>query len=197
MTRFWKIPFWVIFDHFWSFSLKSDFSVKIPQTIPQGALLLCQISQKTNVLIPTKLTLLKRQKGETEGWRKDGQKDRQKDRLKDRQTLTNPDKPSSHHCGSNKTFAYICQGINHLHQSIIFYYDFECIIKQVQLSGQNLKVKDTEKDVGLKLMHYCQHAKNCSIHKLIFTIKQILQFCELKCHAHFWPHPPKDHWSNI
>ena len=25
---------------------------------------------------------------------------------------------------------------------------------------QHLKVKDTEKDVGLKSLHYCQHAKN-------------------------------------
>ena len=27
-------------------------------------------------------------------------------------------------------------------------------------SGRHLKVKDAEKDVGLKLLHYCQHAKN-------------------------------------
>ena len=49
---------------FWSFLSKPNFSVKIPQTIPQGTLIPCQISQKTNVQIPQKLTLLKRQKDE-------------------------------------------------------------------------------------------------------------------------------------
>ena len=39
--------------------------------------------------------------------------------------------------------------------------------------------------------------KICSIHKLIPTLKQILQFSELKSHAHFWPRPPKNHWSNF
>ena len=55
----------------------------------------------------------KKTDGQTEGWMKDGQNDEQKDKLKDRQTLTNPDKPSSHGWGSNKTFAYICHCINH------------------------------------------------------------------------------------
>ena len=42
----WKISF---LGHFWSFLPKPDFSVKIPQAIPQGALIPCQTSQKTNV----------------------------------------------------------------------------------------------------------------------------------------------------
>ena len=48
----------------------------------------------------------------TEG-RTEGQKDGWKDGLEVTQTLTNPDKPSSYGWGSNKTFAYICQEINH------------------------------------------------------------------------------------
>ena len=44
-----------------------------------------------------------------------------------------------------------------LYQSIIFYYDFECMIKQVQLQWTKSKVKDTE-NIGLK--SYCLHAKN-------------------------------------
>ena len=55
----------------------------------------------------------KKTDGQTEGWMKDGQNDEQKDKLKDRQTLTNADKLSDHGRGSNKTFAYICQCINH------------------------------------------------------------------------------------
>ena len=55
---------------FWSFLPKLDFSVKIPQTIPQGALIPSQISQKNNLQIPRKLKLLKRQKGK----QKDGGK---------------------------------------------------------------------------------------------------------------------------
>ena len=53
MTKFLKIAekshFGAIFDHFWSFLPKPNFPVKIPQTIPQGALIPFQISQKTNV----------------------------------------------------------------------------------------------------------------------------------------------------
>ena len=53
MTKFFKIveknPFWVILDHFVVIFVQTRFSVKIPKTIPQGALILCQISQKTNV----------------------------------------------------------------------------------------------------------------------------------------------------
>ena len=47
----------------------------------------------------------KKTEGQTEGWRKDRQKDGRKDGRNDRQTLTNPDRPSSHDWGSNKTFA--------------------------------------------------------------------------------------------
>ena len=47
----------------------------------------------------------KKTEGRTEGWRKDRQKDGWKDGRNDRQTLTNPDRPSSHDWGSNKTFA--------------------------------------------------------------------------------------------
>ena len=46
----------------------------------------------------------------TEGWmerRTEGQRD-----------PTNPDKPSRQDWGSNKTFAYIFQGINHITQSL-------------------------------------------------------------------------------
>ena len=35
-----------------------------------------------------------------------------------------------------------------------------------------------------------------SIHKFILIL-QISGFCELKGHAHFWPQPPKNHWSNF
>ena len=68
------------FDQFWSFLPKPDFSVKIPQTIPQGALIPCQISQKTNEQIPIKLTLLKRQKGkQKDGGKMDSRMDRKTD----------------------------------------------------------------------------------------------------------------------
>ena len=56
--------------------------------------------------------------GRTEGWRKDGQKDGRKDGLEDRETITTPDKPFGHDYYSNKTFAYICKGINHISQSL-------------------------------------------------------------------------------
>ena len=45
---------------------------------------------------------------------------------------------------------------------------------------QHLKVKDIEKDVGLKSLHYFNMQKICSIHTLTLTVKQILRFCELK-----------------
>ena len=52
MTKVFKLVekshFGVIFDHF-LFLPKPDFSVKIPQTVLEGALIPCQISQKTNV----------------------------------------------------------------------------------------------------------------------------------------------------
>ena len=89
---------------FWSFLPKPDFSVKTPQTIPQGALIPCQISQKLMCKFQQNLQS-KKTEGRTEGWRKDRQKDGRKDGRNNRQTLTNPDRPSSHDWGSNKTFA--------------------------------------------------------------------------------------------
>ena len=83
----WKIPF---FGHFWPFyghfRPNQKFSVKIRQRVRQGALIPCQISQKANASIPTKLTLLKRQNGE----QKDGGK---MDRRMDGKTDWRIDRP--------------------------------------------------------------------------------------------------------
>ena len=63
--------------------------------------------------------------------------------------------------------------------------------------GHHLKVKGTEKNAGLKLLHYCQHAKNLlnswthSYNKADFTILWTKRSCP------FWPRPPKNHWSNF
>ena len=117
MTKFLKIVekshFWVIFDHFLVIFAQTRFFYKNSKNNSTGSPNpMLNITKNWCVNSNNTYTFEKKEQ-QTEGWRKDGQKDGWKDGLKDRQTLTNPDRPSSHDWGSNKTFAYICQGINH------------------------------------------------------------------------------------
>ena len=60
----------------------------------------------------------------------------------------------------------------------------------------HLKVKNIEYNVGLT-NNYCitvSVQKVSWIHKLI---QQILGFHKLNDYTHFWPGPPKNHWSNF
>ena len=122
MTKFLKIVkkshFCAIFDHsLVIFAQTRPFCKNFTKNFTESPNLLPNITK--NKCVNSKKTYTSEEtEGRTEGWRKDGQKDGWKDGLKDRETLTNPDKPSSHDWGSNKTFAYICQGINHITQSL-------------------------------------------------------------------------------
>ena len=117
MTKVLKIVkkshFGVIFDHILAIFTQTRFFCKNSTNNSTGSPNPMPNITKNQFVNSNKTSNSEKTEGQTEGWRKNGQKDGQKDRLKARQTLTNPNKPSSHDWGSNKRFTYICQGINH------------------------------------------------------------------------------------
>ena len=77
------------------------------------------------------------------------------------QTDPNLYEPSDHGWESNKTFAYICLGDSIITSVSVFYFDFECMIKQVQLQWTTFKCQRYKGCQSNQiLLHYSQHAKN-------------------------------------